>query len=491
MKKPLFIICLALFGLSFTTLARPNQPEEKQLVSVRVTYQNWNEYRPWQKAKPSTRRFFGVVVPGNRILVFSKNLNDATLIQVEKFDRPPRVPARIIHQDHQIGIALITVDEPGFFDNLSPADLAQTTPAGGTDFHCVAWSQGQLLQASCRWSRVVVRTSSVPYFNYAGIYFITDLENGGLGEPVYSGDKLVALTKYKSGDRLTTVSAELIQAYLTAVDMPEYPGFAHLGIHWQYNRGKAQSAHFGLEGKPRGIRVRSCIPGGSADGVLQTDDILLELNGHPIDSQGDYLHPRYGRLDHALIVADGHYAGQTISARILRAGKELEVQIPLKNIPPSADLIPQDRYQEPPPYLIAGGFVFRELDEPYLRAWGKKWEDSIPVRLRIYLKMERATLDQPRKRLLILADVFPDEYNLGYHELAQQIVDKINGRTIASVADMEEAFKHPQNGFHLIEFMPSFGTQTVILDANEFDAATERIMQKYQIPTRLRLRATS
>ncbi len=483
MKLKILLTAL-LLGIS-SAAARPDHPAEHQLVTVRVTYQDWNEYRPWQKTKPGSRRFFGIVVPGNRILVLAHNLNNATLIQVEKFDRPPRVPARIIHSDSQANLALITVDAPGFFDDLNAVDLADSMELNNP--YCASWKSGQLTTASCRFSQVVVRSSFVPHFNYAGIYFITDLKGGGRGEPLFSGDQLVGITRSQDNDRIVVFPAELIQAYLNAVDLPRYPGFAQLGINWQTNRGLAQSKFLGLDGPARGIRVRSCIPGGSADGVLLPNDLLLELNGHAIDSQGDYMHPRYGWLNFTLIPSEGHYAGETIPARVLREGKELELDLLLKNIPPTAALIPASRTEQPPPYLVAGGLVFRELDTPYLRAWGDDWEKNIPARLRIYKEMENRAYP-PNEHLIILTDVFPDEYNLGYHDLAQNIVVAVNGRPITSITALEAAFQHPEGAFHVIELSKSYDISKIILDAATFEDATRRIMKTYQIPARIRVR---
>jgi len=188
-----------------------------------------------------------------------------------------------------------------------------------------------------------------------------------------------------------------------------------------------------------------------------------------------------------LIVTEGHYAGDVISAKIIRNKEERDVQIPLKNIPASAALIPEDRPDLPPPYLVAGGFVFRELDVPYLKAWGDDWEDKIPATLRILYEMRSEQPEPDQKRLLVLTDVFPDEYNLGYHELAQNIVKTVNGKPVDSIKEMEDAFAHPLDGYHIIEFMPTYGTSKVILDATEYENATARIMETYQIPERIRL----
>lgn len=485
--KKLWLPFFSAMVLCLSASARPDHPLEHQLVTVRVTSQKWNEYRPWQKTKPRTHTFVGTVVSGNRILMITDDLADATLIQVEKFDRPPRIPARIVHCDPQVGLATITVDDPAFFDDLQPAEIAEN--ANGTDYYSATWKDGQLSLASCRWSQSKVFNSTTPYLSYVGIYFITDLTGGGWGEPVFSEGKLIGIVTAQNSDRRATVlPAELIQAYLRATELPDYPGIAWLGIRAQMNKGWAQAAYAGQQGTPTGIRIRHCFPGASADGHLLPDDILLELDGHPIDSLGDYVHPRYGPVDVNLIVTDDHYAGDIIPAKVLRNKEEIIVEIPLKNIPPSAALIPEARLETPPPYLVAGGFVFRELDVPYLKAWGDKWEEKIPAYLRCLHEMKGESPTSEQQRLIVLADVFPDEYNFGYHDLAQKVVKSVNGYPIDSIREMEEAFQHPQGGFHIIEFMPSYSTSKVILDAETFTAATADIMEKYQIPDRIRTR---
>ena len=150
-------------------------------------------------------------------------------------------------------------------------------------------------------------------------------------------------------------------------------------------------------------------------------------------------------------------------------------------------LIPEARPASPPDYLVAGGLIFRELDEPYLTAWGSDWKEKIPSYLRCLYELRRNHPAPQQQRLIVLADVFPHEYNLGYHDIAQSIVKSVNGHPISSIRDMEEAFKTPSGGVHIIEFMPSYEMTKIILDADSFERATAEIMEQYEIPSRIRM----
>jgi hypothetical protein len=62
------------------------------------------------------------------------------------------------------------------------------------------------------------------------------------------------------------------------------------------------------------------------------------------------------------------------------------------------------------------------------------------------------------------------------------VVDKVNGRTISRLADLDAALKEPQNGFHRIEFARGEGVQRILLDANEITQGTRRVLERYGIP---------
>jgi hypothetical protein len=139
-------------------------------------------------------------------------------------------------------------------------------------------------------------------------------------------------------------------------------------------------------------------------------------------------------------------------------------------------LIPEQRYDAAPNYLVVGGLVFQPLSGPYLNALGS----NKPVLLDYYAA--RPPLAN-RDGLVILSRVLPDDYNRGYEELRFQLLDTINGQTIHDLESVERALQQPIDGFHRLHFMHDENVRHLILDAATLEPATQRILEHYRIPS--------
>ena len=78
---------------------------------------------PWRSAASRTVSGSGFVVTGRRILTNAHVVSDATFIQVRRHGESERFAARVLHVSHDADLAILTVDEPGFFDSLTPLSL--------------------------------------------------------------------------------------------------------------------------------------------------------------------------------------------------------------------------------------------------------------------------------------------------------------------------------------------------------------------------------
>ena len=476
-----------LIAALLSTAASSRRSFETGVVALNVTYQVWDEDRPWAKRAPQSRRFLATVVEGPYLLTSSQMVADATLIEVEKLGLASRVSAKVTRIDHDADLALLSVDAEGFFDDLRPVRLADAVPLEGS-VESVRWRARQIEVSTSRVSRIEVQPSFTGSVEYPSLFVTTDLRGGGWSEPVFAGGRFVGITVSQDEQTARVLPVDLIATFLDMAREGEgYPGFASLGIRWQVNEDRAVAEFLGLPGEPRGIVVTSTPAGGSAHGVLRPKDILVSLDGHAIDGSGYYRHPRYGLLRYTSIATNGHRAGDILRAVVWREGKPLEIDLPLRRASVELDLVPERRPETPPAYVVAGGLLFRELDGAYLRSWGDDWRKKAPVPLLVWQFLFSEEQTSENRRIVILSSVMPSAYNMGYHDIGDVAVRSINGRPIDSVADVDEAFRHPEGEFHRIALYPNPLRSEIILDATTFERETSAILEEYRIPDRIRL----
>jgi S1-C subfamily serine protease len=462
---------------------------ESQVVSLAITFQSWDQDRPWAKKNPQVRRAESAVVAGPYLLTTASVLADATHIEVEKRGRPVRATVRPALVDAELDLALLAVDEPGFFQDLTPVRLAPHVPTGAA-LRTARWRNRQLEMSTSRVTRVEVQASLFGAVEHPFVLVTTDLSGGGWGEPVFSDGTLVGISASQNDQSARIIAVDVIAAFLREARRPQgYRGTASLGFAWQVNEDPALAAYLGLPGPLRGVVVTGIPWGTSADGVLRPRDVLLSLDGKPLDASGYYAHPRYGELRFTNIASDGHAPGDRLPAVVWREGKEVRLDIPLRRASSALDLIP-NRQEAAPPYLVAGGLVFRELDGPYLRSWGDEWRKRAPMQLVVRSALFSDAQGPERRRVVLVSTVLPSAYNLGYHDVADLEVSAINGVVVDSVAKAGEALRHPRDGFHRISLRPNFVRNEIVLDAAGLEQATEEALAAYRIPAAMRLSET-
>jgi hypothetical protein len=214
--------------------------------------------------------------------------------------------------------------------------------------------------------------------------------------------------------------------------------------------------------------------------VLEPGDVLLRVGGVEIDATGQYEHPRYGRLSCALLFTEGRKPGESLELSILRNHERLSVKITLRRMLPEQEEVPPYVIGRGPDYAVVGGLVFQELTGPYLAATSEGGRRPAP-RLFIAVDREGAVPDPARPRIVILTSVLPDAANLGYQDLRDLIVTKVNGEAIGSLADLRRALASPKGGYHVVEFLPGQGPGRLVLDVAEAEASRERVRNLYGV----------
>jgi hypothetical protein len=289
---------------------------------------------------------------------------------------------------------------------------------------------------------------------------------------------VAGLTTANNGKSSTVIPASFIQMILDAHKKSDYKGLGYFDFVWQPAANPAVLEYVKLPGEPRGVVVIEVPKKPGKESVLKPKDVLLEVDGFKIDIQGDYEDPDYGFLMLENLATRNKWAGDTVKLKIARAGEILTVDYVLPKVRYDEKLLAQYTFDQEPEYVIAGGLIFQPLNEPYLRAWGGDWQRRAPFRLNYY-RNEQAKSERPG--LVVLSQVLPDLYNLGYQDTRFLVVDQVNGKKISNLNELSEALKNPPDGFHIIEFMKGDSLRKIVLDAKTMAPATQRILQRYGI----------
>jgi hypothetical protein len=450
------------------------------IVRVAVTGQEWNWKTPWAKQPPWTRPATGLVVSGRRILCASSAFGNHLLVELQKLGEDARTPGRVVLTDPEGPLTLIEVDEPGFWEGLEPLPLADPVPREG-ELSILRWQASGLLDSYPG----TVRQVRAGRHGLSRTHLLTlDVATGadGLGssEVVVADGTVAGLLTGRAGNTWSAIASPVLSRFVEDAARGEWRGFPRGGFGWQNLTNPALRDALGLTAEERGVRLVRVLPHGTAAGALQVDDVILEVAGIPIDPTGHYEHPLYGRMLFALLFSDGRRPGDTIDVRILRDGERQTVAVPLRQIRAEADKIPPYVYGHGPNYSVVGGLIFQELTVPYLSTFGD-WRRRGPPRLLIAHDREGNMPSPERPRFVVLSSVLPDAANLGYEGVRNVIVERINGRTIGSMDDLREAFRQPEGGFHVVEFLPGLAPERLVLDVEEVKASEERIRLAYGV----------
>jgi S1-C subfamily serine protease len=448
------------------------------IVRVRVTGQDWNWRAPWEKQQPWTRTVTGLVVPGRRILVAATAFGNHLLVEAQKLGSEERTVARVVLVDQEGPLALVEVDDPAFWDGLEPLPLAAQVPTEGTAA-ILRWQAGLLESYPGSVRQVRSGRHGLSQTNLLTLEVATGTDGLGESEVVFAQGQVAGLVTGRSGDTYVALAAPVLKQFLEGAQKGDWRGFARAGMAWQDLTNPALREELGLRPDERGIRVTRVAPNGSAASVLRPGDVLLGLDGATLDATGHYEHPLYGRMLFALLFTDGRRPGDTIVAKVLRGKERLELRMPLRRMLPDDDVVPPYLFGRGPDYVIAGGVVFQELTRPYLGAWGD-WLRRAPPRLLIAVDRDAYAPDAPR-RFVLLSTVLPDPANLGYQDLHDLLVEKVNGRAIGSLDDLRQALASPQGPFHVIELLPGQGARRVVLDVKEAQASAARLAAAYGV----------
>ncbi len=488
--------CLAL-GLAFLVPAFPcsaaDTPQngsirrwEQSIVTIEVTRKQYDYFQPWSK-KLKTNQKVGLVLPDNEILTTADEVYDLTLVRLQKGGRGKWWVGKVDWIDYHSNLAIIKTEEPSFWQGLAPIELAEPGLPEG-DLQIVRWFTGNLETRKVEFTQFRVETGHLSYVPHVQLFVSSEVKGIGWGEPIVSGGKVVGIATEQNDGTCYVLPSGFVQPILEARKKGEYRGLGYFDFYWQPAQNPASLEYLKLNGEPRGVLVTEVPSKPGKASPLKSHDLILQVDGFDIDIEGDYQDPHYGYLSLENLSSRGKWAGDSVKLKIWRDGKPLDIDYVLPKADYNATLVPDAVYDSEPEYLIVGGLVFQPLTDAFLQGWGADWRRRSPFRL-FYYNNQSPTPERPA--LVLLQQVLPDPYTLGYHDLRHLVVDEVNGKKISHLRDLEEALQSPINGFHQIKFMESDSLRRLVVAADTLEQATKRVLQRFGIASASHIETSS
>ena len=474
--------CVSLRGASSTGNGQPNP--KKSMVRVNVTKQSYSLHSPWQRRSPTTHTAIGIIISTNRILVTAELVANHRYVELKKIDGNEKSRAIVDAVDYEANVALLKALDESFMKGLGPFALSTDPMVGDRLTVMQVKSNGDVIPT-------LGPITSIELTRYPiGRRFLTYRMNGSLQYrfdnvtlPVMKDGKLVGLLmRYNAtAQTLDVVPAPVIAHFISDVAKGPYQGFPKIGLKFVGTEDPQLRQYAQIPNRMGGIYITGIIKGSASEKAgLEQGDVVLEIAGKSIDSRGSYKDLQYGKLAIGHLIQCEFHVGETISMKISRNGNIKALDVILGHRAAVDFLVPPHLIDKTPRYYILGGLVLQELSLPYLREYGKDWRVRAPNHFVYYGLYQNDFENDERKKIVFLSRVLPSSFTVGYENLSNLVVTRINDRVIRDLEDVKYALESPVNNFHKVDFEQD--PKVIYLDPSEIPKMDRQIRERYRIP---------
>jgi len=272
------------------------------------------------------------------------------------------------------------------------------------------------------------------------------------------------------------IPAEYIRFFLNLTgDMRFFP---HPGILFDTNPTPSERSYYIPEGVS-GILVSEVFPGIGPAYSLFPGDVLIAIGGKTLDKVPDW-DKRDRVLDLILRDEKGNLKkpGQSVSFRIYRNRRFLDVNYTLSGYQTKSFLIPEQADNMRPLYYIQGGFFFTELTGSYLKEFGEDYRYKSDKKLLFLLDFYPNKIHPLREKIVILSRVFPMNGNTGYQDWQDLVLQTVNGDRISTLKQLKDKIETSNTKYFAFEFS---GGKIAVFSRADLKTMEEELISSYKI----------
>lgn len=463
-----------------------NINESAYSAIVRVENEAWvpNYQTPWNPGSQSGGVGTGFLVGPNMFLTNAHVVSNSRLLYIKKVDDPKPYQAEIVHIAHDCDLALLRLTEsPDYesaFDGVEPLQIGSVPPLNSTVIAVGYPIGGQRISVT---RGVVSRIDFRAYAHSAvdwhlAVQVDAAINPGNSGGPIIQNGKVVgvAFQGYSGNVAQNTgymIPQPVIKRFLEDIADGEYNYYPDLAVSHFNILNPAQRKAMKLPNDGIGVMVASADSAGSGGGLLETGDIVVAIDDHPVGSDG-YISLNGARVNMNEIV-ERKYVGDNVKLSILRDNQKMNLDVELKRFLPY--LIQANQYDKEAQYVMFAGLIFQPLDKNMMAAQGIT---NLHVRyLYSYYAQKEIYKDKPQ--VVVVTRILPDEINTHLGPYLHKVVDEVNGKTIRTLKDLHKAFFEDESDgdFHVIKLMGE--GRPVVIEKSRVEAAQARIEREYGV----------
>ena len=453
---------------------------ENSVVKIFATVRYPDPYKPWIKESPEDYTGSGVVIEGKRILTNAHVVNYASEVQIQANQAGDKVSATVEFIAPGIDLAVLKLDDEKFFDTHPPLARAKTLPGIKDAVMAYGYPEGGNNLSITK--GIVSRVEFAPY-NYPvfGLRIQVDaaINPGNSGGPAVVGDKMIGLTfsRLNNAENIGyIIPSEEIDLFLKDIADGHYDGKPMMYDTLQTLENPALRTCLKLDPAVHGMVVHKPYKDDAAY-PLKEWDVITKIGDKPVDDQGmigvgDDLRVHFDYEIQHLTTHD------TVPLTIVRAGKELNVQLPVSADYPQ--LIPglNGAY---PSYFIYGPLVFSAATEDYLGGYLRtKYATSILTRFGaagnpLVTRMSDQPAFPGEGLVVISSPFFPNKLAQGYGSPRSEVVKSINGIAVKNLNHLVELLRDSKDEFITVACDTRFG-ETMVFPRAQMLAATDEIL---------------
>ncbi len=447
----------------------------KSVVKIEVIQQPPSYYPIWHSGRTRQQVGSGVIIKDQRILTNAHIINHGRFIQVSKHNDPTKYEATIEYNGYESDLAVLKVADSEFFKNTKPLSLG-SMPRMRDKVVVFGFPTGGYKLSATEGDITRIEMQSYQHSERFLLSAQTDaaINPGNSGGPVVKNGKIVGVTFQTARHLENTgyiIPAPVIQQFFNDIADANYHGVPYLDVTGQKMENRQLRAHAKMKPPQTGALINQVTYGGSAWNILQPGDVLLKIDGVAIANDASIEYFDKERLNLTYLVTQ-RQIGDSVAVEILRAGRPLTIEIPLKG---RQDLVPVTDKGTLPTYYIIGGLVFTKLTKGFLRSWGEDWKNKAPVLLLNHYLYGQIT--EERQEVVILADVLDDDLNIGY-AFVNDVIESLNGKKLAHLKEMVEMVEATKSGNLIFKTAKH---KSIILDAQRAHKNSPAILKKYGI----------